>query len=52
MKFCQFAPSARRVESVRYELQVQRVRIVRPAFPLLGMHLVAESEPPRHDQDR
>jgi hypothetical protein len=47
MKFCQFAPSARRVENIRYELQ--RVRIIGPEFSLLGMHLVADAKPPRHE---
>jgi hypothetical protein len=47
MKFCQVAPSPRRVESVRYELQ--RVRIVGPEFSPLGMHLVADPKPPRHE---
>ena len=47
MKFCQFAPSAERVESVRYQLQ--RVRIIGPEFSPLGMHLVADPKPPRHE---
>jgi len=47
MKFCQFAPSAEKVKSVRYQLQ--RVRIIRPEFSPLGMHLVADPEPPRHE---
>ena len=47
MKFCQFAPSPKRVKSVRCEFQ--RVRTVGPEFSLLGMHLVADPKPPRHE---
>jgi len=49
MKFCQVAPSARRVESVRYELQRVRIIDIGPEFSLLGMHLVADPKPPRHE---
>ena len=47
MKFCQFAPSPRKVESIRYQLQ--KLKIVGPEFLPLGMHLVADPEPPRHE---